>query len=395
VNGAPSTLTVRPDGFLEVPLPHEAAEVELAWSVEAPMRRGFVVTDAAAFAFAIAGVLVARTKRSRTPEIALPESLEKTARVAAIGVTIALVAIGQRHRVNDVHFGPANGVTAPDRSRHLALGTAHELEDGALVAPDLGAFGPAALVAGTPARSPLQGAHVHVRVRVAPGGLVRLTTEPPSRFLVEAVDPLDRSAPCAFAVTSGEPFALPRGCATADREPSPGDAFALRLVGSPALARVDVDDDVHVVQAESFWNRHDDGPHDALPWPGLRGDPMNGMLQAAAAGLGERIATAWRSTLPAGRYRAWILANRVPPRFAPFRADFVLTVDGARAGSVDVVDERLPDDESEWNVHPGWLLVGEASIAPGALVSVAWERRAGSLGGFGAWDAIAFEPVRE
>ena len=152
---------------------------------------------------------------------------------------------------------------------------------------------------------------------------------------------------------------------------------------------------MRVVQAESFWNRHDDGPHDALPWPGFRGDPMNGMLQVASAGPGERIATAWRSTLPPGRYRAWILANRVPPRFAPFRADFALSVDGTRVGSVDVVDERLPDTESEWNVHPGWLRVGEAAIAPGALVSVEWQRRAGSVGGFGAWDAIAFEPVTD
>jgi hypothetical protein len=395
VNGNATPLTVRPDGFFEVPLPPEAAEVELVWSIEAPMRRGFFVTDAALLAFAVAGVVVARTKRGHTSAIVLPTALENAARVAAIGVTAAIVGVGQRHRVEGVHFGPANGVAAPDRSRHLALGTAQELEDGALVSPDLGAFGPADLVAGTPVRSPLPGARAHVHVRVAPGGHVRLTTEPPSRFVVEAVDSLDRSAPCAFAVTSGEPFTLPRACATADRDPSPGEAFALRLVGSPALARVDVDDDVRVVQAESFWNLHDDGPHDALPWPGLRGDPMNGMLQVASASPGERIATAWRSTLPAGRYRAWILANRVPPRFAPFRADFALTVDGARVGAVEVVDERLPDAESEWNVHPGWLRVGEADLTTGALVSFAWERRPGSLGGFGAWDAIAFEPVTE
>jgi hypothetical protein len=210
---------------------------------------------------------------------------------------------------------------------------------------------------------------------------------------VQAVDRVEPSFACSFEVSSGEPFALPPPCATADRAPGPGDVFALRLAGASTLSRVAVEDAITVVLAESFFNVHDDGQHDALPWPGVRGDPMNGMLQAASASFGEPVRTAWRSTLPEGRYRVFLLTNRVPVLAARTRADFVLRAAGREVGRLDVADERLSDDASEWNLHPAWLEFGTTAIAPGDTLSVTWERRAGSLGGFGAWDALALERV--
>jgi hypothetical protein len=119
------------------------------------------------------------------------------------------------------------------------------------------------------------------------------------------------------------------------------------------------------------------------------------MLQAAAAGFGEFVRTAWRSQLPAGRYRLHLLTNRVPVKAARHRADFVVAARGEPVGRVEVADEHLADESSEWNVHPGWLDAGTASLSPGDEISVTWERRAGSAGGFGAWDAIALERVDE
>ncbi len=393
VNGANVAPRVRDDGFFTVALPEGPARVELTWTVEAPLRRGLLVTDSAVLLLATVALALARTRGPHRTELPIFPWLERLSGAAAALVTVALVIAGQRHRVGEVHFGPAQGVVATRTGRELALGTAQELEDGALIEAVPGAFASATRVGLTPARAIDPAAHHHLVVHVSRGGKLRLETAPAGRFTVEAVDTIASSFPCRFEVTSGEPFALPSPCATADRSPGPGEVFALRLAGTSALARVKVEDAITVVQAESFFNVHDDGQHDALPWPGLRGDPMNGMLQAASASFGEPVRTAWRSHAPEGRYRAYLLTNRVPVPAARYRADFVLTANGLHVGRADVADERLRDDTSEWNVHPGWLAMGAVDLRPGDLLAITWERRPGSLGGFGAWDALALERV--
>lgn len=394
VNGAEAELHVRDDGFFTVPLPEGPAQVELVWSVEAPLRRGLLVTDSAVLLLAVVALAIARKPGApERVELRLFPWFERLAGAGALLATVGLFVVGQRHRTSEVHFGPAQGVVATRTGRELALGTAQELEDGALVEAAPGAFASATRVGLTPARALDPAAHHHLVVHVSRGGKLRLETAPAGRFTVEAVDAIASSFPCRFEVVSGEPFALPPPCATADRAPGPGDVFALRLAGASTLSRVAVEDAITVVQAESFFNVHDDGQHDALPWPGVRGDPMNGMLQAASASFGEPVRTAWRSTLPAGRYRVFLLTNRVPVPAARTRADFVLCAAGHEVGRVDVADERLSDDASEWNLHPGWLEFGTTAIAPGDTLSITWERRAGSLGGFGAWDALALERV--
>jgi hypothetical protein len=88
-----------------------------------------------------------------------------------------------------------------------------------------------------------------------------------------------------------------------------------------------------------------------------------------------------------------MLTNFVAKKHGDERADFALRLGSREVGRIDVVDEAIDDDESEWNEHPGWRAMGTLTVAPGDALDVAWIRRPGSKNGFGAWDAIAFEPV--
>lgn len=388
VNGAPALPLRTRDALLEVPLAAGANEVELTWSVDDLATIGQRISLGALVLW-MAGLAVTL----RALALRLPRMLTAVARVGAPVALAGLVVVGLRQRVDAVHFGPAHGVDARAHGKSLALGTVHELDDGAFITMDPGAFAAAVLVGDTPSRIALPEARVHLRAYAQSNAQFRVVTVGTSAIVVRAVDARAATLDCVRRVTSGEAFRLPEGCASGADPAHPGLRYSLHLESAAPVAEVRIDDDLQWVEAESFANVHDDGDHDALPWHGVRGNPLNGMVQAAIARRGGEIRTRWHSTLPEGTYRAWMLTNFVAKKHGDERADFALRLGSREVGRIDVVDEAIDDDESEWNEHPGWRAMGTLTVAPGDALDVAWIRRPGSKNGFGAWDAIAFEPV--
>ena len=375
------------DALVEVPLSSEASDVELTWSVDELATRGQRISLAGLLLW-----LVGLATTLRIKAVALPAAMTAVARGGVVVVLAGLIARGQRQRVDDVHFGPAHGVETHSPGTSLALGTLHELDDGAFIRVEPGAFAPAVLVGNTPSRFALPDAHVHLRAYAQPNATFSLHTIGTSVIVVQAVDARDPAAPCIRKVASGERFTFPDGCASGSDEAHPGLHFALHVESASPIAELRIDDGLQLVEAEAFANVSDDGDYDALPWHGVRGNPLNGMVQAAIARRGGEVRTRWHSTLPAGTYRAWMLTNFVAKKHGNERADFALRLGSREVGRIDVVDESIDDHESEWNEHPGWRAMGTVTVSPGDALDVAWIRRPGSKNGFGAWDAMAFEP---
>jgi hypothetical protein len=390
------------DALVDVALPEGASTIRLTWDIGAAREKGNRV--ALLTAVCVAMLIGIGTWRERAFD--MPGPLVQIA--GAGGAVLVMSWLVVRARPVNAHlvgFGIRGGMLVTFDTRRAEVGTFDDAVPTRLTRVLESAWGPRELAGGGPVRT-LVG-------RGVPAGLATFSDLGPNRVTVRGVVrggsgghgsdapimllvgvPGGRDAPCRLSGSLGTAIAVPRSCLDSPGGEGPGirRTLGFEVDGDLAVAAIDVDDGVVVVEAETMHNSMDDSGYEAFYTLGPADElASNGVSMKAHAGDGRGITLDRDVALPAARYDVWVLTRAISPHLGKELARLALQSDEE---SVAEVDPKSPSLTS-WGTDPRWEWLPAGRVRGGGTrrIGVTFRRLTSASDGLGDLDAMAFVPT--
>ena len=405
VDGKPVKYSQTAEGLLQIEVPkdlHGLHALHLRWSIEDVREKGHKLT-LLGFLTVLVFFAVARFSNIVAFASKIPVSIPNAIGAAGVAAAVALLAWRSRNvDLTPIGYGIRGGLYETVNPKGVTVGAYDDDAIDRLVRVLPAAWGPRETDGDGAARS-LEEPHESdaVAITLSPGKN-RLIVKGHANggddaFIAKLAVPRSGQPACEAAGHFGEPIDLPASCLAQDTDPSlPGIVrhVAIDCATPATIASVAIENDIVVIEGESFENAYDDGGYDAFYGiGGVERFAENGVTMGGDALLEQPIVIKKKIPLAAGkRYEMWALIRVLHERFRETRATLFFEANDVAIGSLDGVAKH-PIDFWDRDLRFEWEKVGEWTSKGIDDVRIRFEKNQGAVGGLADIDTVAFIPA--